>query len=180
PSGGFYTSAADLAKFVQFQLNDGSIGGRRLIPASLLEEMRAIQFPVSGQIDGYGLGLGRYHRYGGVYYNHHGGGFGVQSHISWYPQLRVRLVLLTHSTDHDLTGRFSYEVIDRVLRATLGRVPQSPVPAITGEIGAVATATGAGRALLGTYFGRSSIPVKITTRGDTVGLERGDRFDVLR
>lgn len=123
PSGGFYGSVEDVAEFVRFHLNEGRVGDRQIIPRSILGEMYSIQFPMEGQIQGYGLGLTKYLRYGDCFYTHTGAGFGFRSHMSWYPQYGVGVVVLTNSTDNNLTVGFPYQVMNRVLQATIGEVP---------------------------------------------------------
>jgi CubicO group peptidase (beta-lactamase class C family) len=152
PSGGFCGSVKDVAEFVRFHLNEGSVGNRQLIPRSILEEMYTIQFPVDGQVQGYGLGLGKYLRFGDYYLGHNGGGFGFLSHMAWYPQFGVGVVVLTNSTDNNLTGGFPVQVMSRVLRATLGRVPPEvrPFP----DLEPVRISSERQRRLAGHYIGR--------------------------
>jgi CubicO group peptidase (beta-lactamase class C family) len=173
PSGGFYTSVADLANFVRLHLNRGRVGARSLIPDRLLEEMSTPQLTVPGQLYGYGLGLGRYLRYGTAYYNHNGGGFGFLSHMSWYPKYGIGLIVLTNSTDNDMTGQFANQVIDRVLMATLGRVP--PADPVFPELRPGAIEPRVAEALVGTYLGRGS-QIRLSQRGDTIGNETAGRF----
>lgn len=44
-AGGLYTSAVDLARFLRFQLNDGSIDGRAVLDPKSMEEMRTVPAP---------------------------------------------------------------------------------------------------------------------------------------
>jgi CubicO group peptidase (beta-lactamase class C family) len=177
PSGGFYTSVADLSKFVQLHLNRGRVGGRQLIPEQLLDQMGSIQLPVAGQVEGYGLGLGRYRRYGSTFYNHNGGGFGFLTHMSWYPDWGIGLIVLTNSTDNDLSSRFPNEIIDRVVFASLGRVPPAQPASVELETGSLAA--GPGRGWLGSYIGRG-FTATVTNQGDTLGVDLGGRFRPLQ
>jgi CubicO group peptidase (beta-lactamase class C family) len=44
-AGGLYSSVADLARFLAFQLNDGSIDGRMLLDPKSIEEQRTVPAP---------------------------------------------------------------------------------------------------------------------------------------
>lgn len=44
-AGGLYSSAADLARFLRFELNDGSIDGRAALDPKWMEEMRTVPAP---------------------------------------------------------------------------------------------------------------------------------------
>jgi CubicO group peptidase (beta-lactamase class C family) len=89
PSGGFYTSANDLAKFIQHHLNN----------ADALKEMYTIPFPINHQTEGYALGVVRTDKYNTYYLNHNGGGFGFIASLTWYPELKIGVVVLTNSAD---------------------------------------------------------------------------------
>ena len=80
-----YMSVDGLSRYVMMQLNDGKVDGERLIDETLLDEMRAVQFPADRQEGGYGLGLG-YNPYmfpGVDVYHHGGGGFGFLGYMMW-------------------------------------------------------------------------------------------------
>src|SRR5262245_56887653 len=66
--------------------------------------------------------------------------------------------------------------MDRVLFASLGRVPTAPPGTVELERGPVAAQ--AGRAWLGTYNGRGFKAV-VALHGDTLGAEVGGRFRPL-
>jgi CubicO group peptidase (beta-lactamase class C family) len=92
-AGGMYSSAADLARFVRFQLNDGSIDGRAVLDPKSMEEMRTVPAPSAGAPAGYALGVVR-HRWNRWderpdLFNHGGGGFGFLSDLWWLPQLQI-------------------------------------------------------------------------------------------
>ncbi|MCU0606393.1 MAG: beta-lactamase family protein [Candidatus Edwardsbacteria bacterium] len=97
-AGSVYASAGDLARFVQFHLNQGRAGGRQLLPQRLVLEMcRPTITP------GYGLGVAIVDRNGKLVLNHNGGGFGWQASMTWYPTYGVGIVLLANEqSDADL------------------------------------------------------------------------------
>ncbi len=106
-AGGLYASAADLARFLRFQLNDGTIDGRTVLGPTWLDEMRTVPAPHAGAPAGYALGVVRTAGRGRPYldlFNHGGGGFGFLSDLWWLPQLQLGIAVLTNSADHDLQG----------------------------------------------------------------------------
>ncbi len=105
-AGGLWTSAADLARFLRFQLGDGTLDGRTVLDAALIKEMRTVPAPDAGAGAGYALGVARTRfRPGGHYldlFSHGGGGNGFLSDLFWIPQLQLGIAVLTNSDDHDL------------------------------------------------------------------------------
>ena len=59
-AGGLYASAGDLARFLRFQLNDGSIDGRVVLGRKWLREMRTVPPSRAGAPAGYALGIVRH------------------------------------------------------------------------------------------------------------------------
>jgi CubicO group peptidase (beta-lactamase class C family) len=103
--GGVYASISDMARFLQFQMNDGRVHGTPLIQEQTLRQMRTIPFPMKDQVAGYGMGLwvGYYHLGGEEvrWLSHGGGGFGYRCQMKWLPDLGYGVVVLTNSQDHD-------------------------------------------------------------------------------
>jgi CubicO group peptidase (beta-lactamase class C family) len=130
-AGGMYSSANDLARFVQFQLGDGVVDGRAVLDPALLDEMLTVQFPERGERYGYGLGVARTGWYRGRnadLFSHGGGGFGFSSDLWWLPELQLGIVVLTNS-DHDLQGSLALGILDDMVHAAgpyrdrLGELP---------------------------------------------------------
>jgi len=94
PSGGLYSNILDIAKFIQFQLNDGKVQGKQLLQKRYIALMRTIPYPLQGQKYGYALGISKV-KFGNVIdYNHNGSGFGFNSTINWCPQYHFGFVIL--------------------------------------------------------------------------------------
>jgi CubicO group peptidase (beta-lactamase class C family) len=117
PSGGFYTNAVDLAEFVRFHLQGGSIKGDTVLRTKFLNEMRTIPFPTDGQYEGYALGIEKLwnEKYRVFYYNHNGGGFGFLSSMTWYPDYRLGLVILTNSDNNSTQQKLTNQIMDLFL-----------------------------------------------------------------
>lgn len=97
PAGGAWTSARDLARYVQLELAGGMLpGGRRLVTEENLAARRAPQVLVSEDVT-YGMGL-VVEREWGIPVVHHGGDqFGYHGDMIFLPEHGVGAVLLTNS-----------------------------------------------------------------------------------
>jgi hypothetical protein len=115
PAGGLYTSANDMARFIQFHLNRGTANSQSVLSPALLDEMYTVPFPVRGQPEGYALGIVRSRRGNerkADILMHGGGGFGFLSDMFWFPELKIGIAVLTNSTDHNLQGDLALQIID--------------------------------------------------------------------
>ena len=113
-SGGLWSSAADLARFLEFQLGKGTVDDRTVLDAALVREMRTVPEPDQGAPAGYALGVARTHWRAGRYlnlFNHGGGGFGFLSDLWWLPQLQLGIAVLTNSSEHDLQGTLALDIL---------------------------------------------------------------------
>jgi CubicO group peptidase (beta-lactamase class C family) len=113
-AGGLWASAADLARFLRFQLADGTIDGRAVLGPELMEEMRTVPSPSAGAPAGYALGVERTHWRAGQYldlFGHGGGGNGFLSDLLWLPQLQLGIAVVTNSTEHDLQGALALGIL---------------------------------------------------------------------
>lgn len=126
PAGGLYASAADLARYVQFHLNEGRAAGRRVLPKKLLAEMAAIPARDPRQTKGYGLGLAVVPQGGTVLLTHSGGGFGFLTYMGWLPEIGVGVVCLTNATGHNLNTSIGGELLEKFLAAGAGAKPVPP------------------------------------------------------
>jgi CubicO group peptidase (beta-lactamase class C family) len=118
PSGGLYSTARDIAKFISFHLAGGTVAGKQLLPERLRAEMYAPQFPVEGQIGGYGLGIASDPWRRGRLLGHGGRGLGYAASLSWVPEYQVGAVVLTN-----------YEQGDGLAVGTVQRVLQEMIEA---------------------------------------------------
>jgi len=111
PAGGVWTSARDLARYVQLELARGQLeGGKPLVSAENILARRAAQVP-SGDGQVYGMGLETDTRLG-IPVVHHGGSlFGYKSDMIFLPDHGVGAVILTNSD----TGYYLLEPFQRRL-----------------------------------------------------------------
>lgn len=113
PSGGVWTSAVDMARYLQFHINKGALGETRLLGEGLAETMYT---PPSVPAHNYALGVVRTTDHGTRRFEHGGGGFGFNSNMIWYPELKLGAVVLCNSQlESDLVVRVSQEILDGIV-----------------------------------------------------------------
>jgi CubicO group peptidase (beta-lactamase class C family) len=118
-AGGLYSTAADLGRFLHFQLDNGLIDGRVVLDSKWLDEMQTVPPPRAGEPAGYALGVVR-HRWNRWeqrpdLFEHGGAGFGFLSDIWWLPQLGIGVAVLTNSEDHQLQNDLSLSILADLL-----------------------------------------------------------------
>jgi hypothetical protein len=119
PSGGVSTTAQDMARYLQFHINKGAIDGTRLLSEDLAETMYTP--PSQAALDGgYALGIGVGTRNGARHFQHGGGGFGFNSSMVWYPELKLGSVVLTNSEQPDA---YYYHLSEDVLDSIIASAP---------------------------------------------------------
>jgi CubicO group peptidase (beta-lactamase class C family) len=125
-AGSLHASARDLAKWLHFQLGDGTAGGKRLVEARALAETHTPQmmirlrpterelFPDTVQV-AYGLGW-VIHDYRGLRLVSHGGATdGFRAHFTLVPEKRLGLVLLCNLHETNMNLALSNTLLDLLL-----------------------------------------------------------------
>jgi CubicO group peptidase (beta-lactamase class C family) len=114
PSGGVWSTAEDMASYLRFHINGGSLDGTRLLREELAETMYTPpNAPARGA--GYALGIGVGTRNGARHFQHGGGGFGFNSSMVWYPELKLGAVVLTNAEHPDWYYQLSEELLDSII-----------------------------------------------------------------
>jgi CubicO group peptidase (beta-lactamase class C family) len=102
-AGGVIISAQDAARWLELIIEDGRVGGRRCVPAEVVQSTRTQLATVDVEFEGYrreGYGLGWYI---GPYRNqrmlHHFGGFsGFRAHVSYLPDQAIGVAAFTNDS----------------------------------------------------------------------------------
>jgi CubicO group peptidase (beta-lactamase class C family) len=139
-AGGVYTSADELAKFIQFHLNQGKVNDRSVLDEKLVKSMSRASYglciavniladgklnnPFSNEPD---ISDGAY------MLNHGGGGFGFLTFMGWLPEYGFGLLVLTNSTNHDsqhvkLAANLADELISKRLFEKIDTFESIPSP----------------------------------------------------
>jgi CubicO group peptidase (beta-lactamase class C family) len=120
PSGGVWTSAADMARYLQFHINKGGLDGTRLLNEDLAETMYTPPNPPAID-EGYALGITLSTRHGARHFQHGGGGFGFNDSMVWYPELKLGSVVLTNAQPQvSYAYNLSEEVLDSIINDNAG------------------------------------------------------------
>lgn len=114
-AGGVFTTAKDLATFVQFHLNRGNHEGKTILEESLFDIMYE---PVTESKDNRrnGLCIVLDNRNEGLMLHHGGGGFGFSSYMLWFPEYGMGTVVVTNRVFHPFTSKLATTVLDRLIK----------------------------------------------------------------
>lgn len=113
PSGGVWASAADMARYLQFHINQGALGETRLLREDLAETMYT---PPNVPANHYALGVVLSTEHATRRFEHGGGGFGFNSDMIWYPELKLGAVVLSNTElESDLVVQLNQEILDSII-----------------------------------------------------------------
>lgn len=123
PAGGIVSNAADMEKYLKFQLGDGSWNGKTLVSASQLQMMHTPQmdgtpyFWQLPEISEAKYGLGWFTDiYRGVPMVSHGGNtLGFSSLVTLLPEQNFGISLLTNGNSNFMIYPLTYMILDAVL-----------------------------------------------------------------
>jgi CubicO group peptidase (beta-lactamase class C family) len=120
-AGGMVTSAADLARWLEAQLEDGRVDGRQVLPGAAVREAHRRQATLSARFGPYprfGYGLGWYwSTYEEDTLLHHFGGYaGARAHVSFMPEHGIGVAVLLNSSGSnaaaaDVVANYTYDVL---------------------------------------------------------------------
>jgi hypothetical protein len=183
PAGSVYSSAEDMAEFIQFHLNNGKCDNKTLLKPALIDEMYTIPFPLEGQKAGYALGIAK------GFFNldnreiltldHSGGGFGFLSMMRWFPDLGVGIVVLTNSVNHNnVHGNLADQIIGKIIALKSNGKRTQPSFRSNKDASPIQMSPDTLENLAGYYQGRS-INFQIKIRDGNLGIELNKRFYAL-
>ncbi len=93
------STVEDLARFVAFQLGDGTAGGNRVLKSSTLREMQRVQWLLPGWRSGRGIGFSVRQFDGKTLVGHAGWVGGYQTQIGFIVEDGIGVVALTNADD---------------------------------------------------------------------------------
>jgi len=127
PAGSINSNITDMAKWVQFNLNGGKVDGKAVISKAALDEIQGPQIVIRGGIFAellsfpempylmYGMGW-FIQPYRGHRMIHHGGNIdGFSAMVSFMPDAKMGLVILTNLDGNIMVDSLMLEVYDRML-----------------------------------------------------------------
>jgi len=132
PAGAINASANDMAAYVQFYLNRGTVNGAPVLPSADIDRMESPQTTWAakeGLQPGYGLSDYWSFHDGFVYHGHNGGVEGGLTDMSYMPEYGVGYFYSINSGNGD-----AFEKIGKAIRAYLTNKLQKPVVPAVGTI----------------------------------------------
>lgn len=125
PAGAINSCVKDWAQWIRLQINRGTLDGRTIVPASVIDETRTPQTFMGTtvrddklQFSAYGLGW-RVQEYEGRLTISHGGGLdGMLSLSVIVPAEKLGVVVLTNYDEQEFYGALPLHVIDAYLKVT--------------------------------------------------------------
>ncbi len=130
PAGSINSDVLDMARWLRLLLAGGRFGGKQLIKAATLKQIEAphtiIPFPgdtltPSTHFVAYGYGVGMNDYLGRKVLTHTGGIDGMLSQVTWVPEAKLGVVVLTNTEGHNAVFA---AIARRVLDAYLGASPR--------------------------------------------------------
>ena len=120
-AGGLVTTAADLAKWLEVNLNGGRLDGRSVLPEAAFEQAHRPHAQQDNAFrkfsrTGYGLGW-QTGEYDGDTFLHHFGGFsGFHAHVSLMPEHKIGVAVLVNESSlgsflADIVARYAYDTL---------------------------------------------------------------------
>jgi CubicO group peptidase (beta-lactamase class C family) len=166
PSGGVRATANDMARYLQFHINEGALDGTRLLRQDLAETMYQPPNPVALNAE-YALGIGTANWQGTRRFQHGGGGFGYNSNMVWYPELKLGAVVLSNRDDASLNMQLVDDVLGSIISANipLYHLRASPLPSVQPAYGFIQNGPALlTDAALGELIAGKALPVDETAR----------------
>jgi hypothetical protein len=113
PSGGLWTTAEDMARYLRFHINKGALDGTRLLDEDLAETMYT---PPNVPANHSAQGIIVTPEHGARRFEHGGGGWGFNSYMIWYPELKLGAVVLCNADlGSDFVYRLNKEILDSII-----------------------------------------------------------------
>ncbi|MBS1663860.1 MAG: serine hydrolase [Bacteroidetes bacterium] len=123
PAADLISNVSDLSHWLLFQLDSGRYEGKRVLPFSVLQKTRDIASIISSRkssatpthIMGYGLGVQVDDYNGRQVYWHTGGAAGMVSVVTFVPEERLGLAILTNQDNQDFFVLLRHQLLDAYL-----------------------------------------------------------------
>lgn len=123
PAADLISTVSDLSHWLLFQLDSGRYEGQRVVPFPVLQKTRSINTMISSQrssvlpthFSGYGLGVevGDYN--GRQVYWHTGGAGGMVSVLTFVPEEKLGLAILTNQDNQGFFVALRHQILDAYL-----------------------------------------------------------------
>ena len=125
-AAGIYSTARDMARFVQLHINQGAFDGRTIVERPLMETAHAPVGIAEPNVY-YGQGIRIDKRSPETILWHEGVGFGFLSVLYWYPECRLGGVVLTNKLPHPALNDLGAALTEKLIK---GKVIKKRFPGI--------------------------------------------------
>lgn len=115
PAAGMVTTAADMGRFMLAHLQEGRLGGERILQSATVQEMHRQQFTQHPQLPGLTYGFWEQFTHGRRVLLHAGEGLGFASSLYLLPEERTGIFIATNRRDFKLHEAFITTFLDRYL-----------------------------------------------------------------
>ncbi|OJJ14429.1 hypothetical protein BKI52_42355 [marine bacterium AO1-C] len=112
-AGGLITTVEDMANWLAFNMNEGKLHGKQIVPAKVLKTAHMSWAKLDGtgkpyRYTGYSLGWGNALYKGEKMLQHDGSYPGFKAHITMMPEQKIGIAILTN--DRSIGGTVAYEI----------------------------------------------------------------------
>jgi CubicO group peptidase (beta-lactamase class C family) len=119
-AGGMYSTARDMARFLQLHINQGTFDNLSILDQGLMDTIyRPMGIARTDPNVYYGLGIHidkRSPERTETLLWHDGWGFGFMSLIHWYPEYGVGVIVLTNQMPHSVLADLSFTLTNRLVK----------------------------------------------------------------
>lgn len=131
-AGGMISTATDIAKFLMAQINHGSLQGKQLLSKAAVKKSQEslVSFDYYGMDREYAYGWFIKERNGNTLYEHRGGYAGASTYMSFIPEHKVGLVVL--SNQDKWGGDLAFALEDIAYAIALGK-PEAEINSLVQE-----------------------------------------------
>ena len=131
-AGGIYSTARDLARFIQLHITKGILDGKRVLDESLSELMQTPKAIIADPNVAYGFGMyvdTRFPERVNLILYEDGSGLGFLSFMHWYPEYGIGAVVLTNRLPSSVCGELSLKITDSLVKGKIleKRYPQPTI-----------------------------------------------------
>ncbi len=183
--GGVYSSISDMARFIQFHLNQGKINGHEILQERIINQMQTIPFPMLGQIAGYAQGLQITYYHLGTQdircIEHGGGGFGFRCQMKWMPELGYGVMVMTNSQDHNnINENLTEEILLKIVELVTNKKNSGPSDWLKRHTPGITVSSGFLPENLAGIYNSTNDDMKFLIRDSVFGYVSGTSFVPLK
>ncbi len=123
PAGSMYSTPGDMANYMLFYLNEGSVNGEQLLKKEVFEELLTPQVhyatfpePIHNEFTSYGLGLWITPKNKYVVVNHSGGIDGMRANMIMERKTKTGVICMANTSERALTYAVTHAMLGQVLQ----------------------------------------------------------------